>query len=192
MVCWMLGAPGADLRAQLDVPPRGNGGLYGSFGVGFINLEKGFGLSIPLGLTVIAARHRLVGAANLLDLGLLQGDDRNPRYVRTYYRGSRSPGCVDTKTRYLVSSFRCSAGTDALHSFSADLSYIPVESLWIGGRPGLLFTGLGYRFLNPRTPYGTVGMYFDSRSRMRGGFKIAFGKNYAFFGLIWGYRARGP
>jgi hypothetical protein len=189
LACCLLGASGKDLSAQF-APPR-PGGLYGSAGVGFLNLERGFGMSIPLGLTAVSSSYRFIGSASLLDIGLLQGDDRDPRYARTSYGSSRRLGCVDTQSGYLVSNFRCSSGTDALHSFSVDLSYVAVENLWLGGRSGQLFTGLGYRLLNPQTPYGTVGMYFDSRNRVSSGFKVAFGKGYVFFGLLWGYRTKG-
>ena len=73
--------------------------------------------------------------------GLLQGNDRDPRYLRTRSGFSGSPVCVDTRSGFVVSSFRCSGGTDALHSFSFDVSYIPIEELWMGGRPGLVFVG---------------------------------------------------
>ena len=190
LACCLLAAPGKNLRAQFASPRPG--GLYGSVGVGFINLQRGVGMGIPLGLTAVSSSYRFIGSASLLDIGLLQGDDRDLRYQRAYIGAGRRLGCVDTQTNYLVSSFRCSSGTDALHSFSVDLSYVAVENLWLGGRSGQLFTGLGYRFLNPPTPYGTVGMHFDSRGRISSGFKVTFGKDYMFLGLLWGYRTRAP
>ena len=152
-----------------------------------MNLEKGFGMSIPASLVAISPTRRLVASAAVFDLGLLQGDDRDLRYVRARSGFSGSPVCIDTETGFVVSGFRCSGGTDAIHSFGVDLSYVPIEELWMGGRPGLVFAGAGIRFLNPRTPYGTIGMVFHSQRRTRGGFKIAFGDQYLFVGILWAY-----
>ena len=147
-------------------------------------------MSIPASVVAISPSRRLVVSAGLFDLGLMQGDDRDPRYVRTRSGFSGSPLCVDRQTGYVVSGFRCSGGTDAIHSFSIDLNYIPLQELWMGGNPGLVFTGVGMRLLNPRTPYATIGMYFHSQRRTRAGFKISFGNQYLFVGILWAYDSK--
>ena len=147
-------------------------------------------MGVPASAVVIVPSRRLVATAGIFELGLLQGDDQDPRYLRTRSGFRRSPVCVDTQTGYVVSGFRCSGGTDELHSFSFDVSYIPVEELWMGGRPGLVFAGAGLRLLNPQTPYATVGMYFQSEKRTRGGFKIAFGNQFLFAGILWAYDSK--
>ena len=171
--------------------PAKQGGLYASVGIGILNLEKGLGMGIPASVVAIVPSRRLVATAGILDLGLLQGNDRDPRYVRTRSNFSGSPVCVDSRSEFVVvSRFRCSGGTDALHSFSFDVSYIPIKELWMGGRPGLVFVGAGMRLLNPQTPYGTVGMYFQSQKRTRAGFKIAFGEQYLYAGILWAYDSK--
>lgn len=177
------------VQAHAQLENRQAGGLYGTVGVGVLNLERGFGMSLPATVTAISSSRRLVAAA-AFDLGLLQGDDRDPRYVRYRSGFGGSPRCVDTQRGYEVSGFRCSGGTDALYSFTVDLSYVPLRELWMGGRPGLVFTGVGLRLLNPRTPYGTVGMIFYSQRRTRAGFKIAFGGRYLFAGILWVYDSK--
>ena len=181
--------PGRFLVAPASATDQQASALYGSLGAGFVNLDDGFGMDVPAGLAVVLSDLRLVASAALLDIGLLEGDKRDPRYVQTRTNFGNL-ACFDSQTGYFVSQFRCSAGTDAVRSASVDLSYIPVESVWMGGRPGMVFTGLGMRLMNPRTAYGTVGMLFDSRSRLRGGFKFALGQGYFFFGLIFGYDTR--
>ena len=72
-------------------------------------------------------------------------------------------------------------------SFSAELAYVAVDSLWLAGRPGRLYTGLGYRALKPATPYWTAGMLLRSTSRLAGGFRGAVGRDYVYLGLVWTY-----
>lgn len=188
-VCWAIGAAdtaGAQRRIEDYTPPalgKLKSGLYGSAGLGFLNLEKGVGIGLPIGLTAIASSHRLVATASLVDIGLLEGTNRDPRYFRVATFGQ--PVCVDQQTGFRVSDFRCSGGTDALRSASADLNFIVFEELWLGGRPGRVLAGGGYRFMNPATPYGTVSLYFDARKDMLGGFKAAVGEDYVFFGVFW-------
>lgn len=164
------------------------GALHASLGAGFVGLDQGLGMDLPAGVTLLLARRRLVASLNLLDLALLEGSDKDPRYRRAFYGAGQPPACVDTETGYLVSAFRCSGGTNAIGSFSADIAYVAVEELWLAGRPGRLYTGLGYRGLNPSTPYWTAGMLFKSTSRMAGGFKGAVGRDYVYLGLLWSYR----
>ena len=174
-----------DLGGQLE-PPR-PGGLYASVGLGFVSLKKGVGIGIPAGCTAVLAPYRLIASVNVVDLGLLEGEGKDPRYQRFGGFLGQRPRCWDNKAGREVPSHWCSGGTDALNSFSADLSFVAVDSLWVGNRPGRLFAGLGYRFLNPRTLYGTVGLYFDSSSRRAMGIKGTFGKDYMSIGLTWGF-----
>ena len=160
--------------------------FYGSMGLGIMGLENGSGVNIPLGLTAILAPFRLVVAASLLDIGLIEGKNRNPRFERIYIGGGQRV-CVDSESDFLVSDFRCAGGTDVLGSAGADLSYILAENLWIGNHPGKLFAGLGYRFFKPRTPYGTFGIYFIPRTERAIGIKISLGVDYVFVGIHWGF-----
>ncbi|NKB69251.1 MAG: hypothetical protein GKR89_19450 [Candidatus Latescibacteria bacterium] len=188
-VCWTIGianSAAAQRRVEDYTPPtldKLKSGLYGSAGLGFLNLEKGVGISLPVGLTAIASSYRLVASVSLVDIGLLEGQNRDPRYFRVTTFGQ--PVCVDRQTGFRVSDFRCSGGTDALRAASVDLSFIVFEELWLGGRPGRVLVGGGYRFMNPGTPYGTISLYFDARKDMLGGFKAAVGQEYVFFGVFW-------
>ena len=186
LLCGILLVP-VDLGGQLDSPRPG--GLYASVGLGFVSLKKGVGIGLPAGCTAVLAPYRLIASVNVVDLGLFEGEGKDPRYQRIFLPG-RPPGCWDRETGRQVPSHWCSGGTDALNSFSADLSYVAVDSLWVGNRPGRLFAGLGCRFLNPRTLYGTVGLYFDSSSRRAVGIKGAFSKDYMYIGLTWGLNLR--
>lgn len=161
--------------------------LCASAGLGFINLEdRGMGIDIPLGFVLLADQYRLIGAAQLLDLALMQRQEsENPRFIRDPY----SAACFDTLTGYLVSGLRCAGDTDLLLSLGVDLSYVPVETSFIGGRPGKLAVGLGYRLQHPRTAYGTLGMFFDSPGG-GGGFKVALGRRYVYFGINWAFQPR--
>ena len=180
----------ATATAQYAVaPPPDISGVYGSAGLGFINTEKGVGLSVPLGLTIVSERYRFILTGNALDFGLFEGGDRDPRYVRRSF-GLGSSSCFDRATGILVSDFRCSGGTDALRSASADLNFIAVNELWLGDHPARLFVGGGYRFLNPATPYFSAGLYTATRSGFSGGFKLAMGEEYTFLGIVWGMDMR--
>ena len=186
---WVLGAAdsaGAQRIIEDYTPPplaKLKSGLYGSAGLGFLNLEKGVGIGLPIGLTAVASPYRLVASVGLVDIGLLEGQNRDPRYFRVVTFGQ--PVCVDRQSGFRVSDFRCSGGTDALRSATADLNFIVFEELWIGGRPGRVLVGGGYRFMNPATAYGTVSLYFDARRDMLGGFKAVVGRDYVYFGAFW-------
>ncbi len=173
------------LRAQEPLPRTR---LYGSAGLGFVNLEdRGIGIDVPLGFVLLVDRYRLIGAANIVDLALLQKqEDRDPRYFRDPYTAV----CFDAQTRFPVSDLRCAGSTDALLSLGADLSYVPVETSFFGGKPGKLGLGLGWRLQHPRTIYGTVGLFFDAPGGGGGGFRVALGRDYVFFGVNWALRAR--
>lgn len=184
LLCLLL-IPAGELGSQINEPTAGRqpNRFYGSMGLGIVNLDQGVGVGIPLGITAILNRYRLIGTLNVLDIGLLEGNDRDPRYVRPYYRSTL---CVDSLTGWQVMDYHCSGGTDAVRSAGMDLSYIIFDEVWISDRPGKLFAGLGGRSANPRTLYGTVGIYFESRSRNAGGAKLAIGRDYVNMGIVWG------
>ncbi len=192
LLSW-LGFGGADPARGQEFGGEDTGAsshaLYGSVGLGLIGLEKGSGAGIPLGLTAILAPYRLIATGSLLDIGLTEGKNRNPRFERIYIGGGQRI-CVDSQSEFLVSDFRCAGGTDVLGSVSADLSYILAQNLLIGDHPGKLFAGLGYRFFNPRTPYGTLGIYFNARPERTVGIKISSGVDFLFVGLHWGFNLR--
>jgi len=158
--------------------------FYASVGVGFLNIDRGIGVALPLGLTASLGPYRLLASARLLDIGLLEGSDRDQRYYHPYFGSSL---CADSQTGYSVPNYYCSGGTDGLLSAAADLSYVLLDEVWIGDQPGKLFVGLGHRFAQPQTFYGTIGLYFDSRSRDAGGVKLAIGRDYVNMGLVWGW-----
>ena len=171
-----------------EVPKRKRDGYYAAVGVGFITLDhRGSGVRVPLGFRAVFNRLRLICSANALDVSFHEGDDYDPRYFRPY---PTSTACFDVRTGYRVAPYRCSGGTDWLRSLSADLAYIVLDEVWIVGRPGKLFAGLGYRHLSPATAYGTLGLFFDAPGRTVGGFKVLVGKGYVTLGLLWGFDLR--
>ena len=163
--------------------PDGSG-LYGTVGLGITSLERGPGVGVPFGLTVLATRYRLISSLSFLDLVFLQKESDNPLYQRIYGRGGAS-ACIDSQGRY-VPSYWCSGGTDVLRSFSVDLSFIPAETLIVSDKPGKLYTGLGVRALKPRTPYATIGMFFDSRAGKAAGVRVNVGRDFVYLGITWG------
>jgi hypothetical protein len=167
---------------------KGNG-LYASAGLGFIDLKRGTGINLPLGLSVVLPKMRLIGTANLLDIGLMQ-EQRSGitrRYVRWKDSRTNRSFCVDTqRANVIVSDLRCSGGTDFLYSIGIDLSFVPVETQFFGGRMGKIFGGVGFRFLNPETVYATLGILYDRPGGGTGGIKLAVGKEYVFAGVVWG------
>ncbi|MCC7261390.1 MAG: hypothetical protein IT369_02600 [Candidatus Latescibacteria bacterium] len=176
LLCGALGA---------QEQPQAKNRLYPALGLGFVNLEeKGLGINLPVGLQLILPRHRLVAAIQLLDLSLLQNQDRtDQRFVRTFVYGE--PVCLDTQTRYLVSSFRCGGDTKAILSMGADLAFTPVETSFFGGKPGKLALGLGFRGFKPRTAYATVGLLFNSPNGGGNDLRLALGRHYVFLGAHW-------
>jgi len=171
------------LAAQVTQPPPR---VYAAIGLGFVNLEeRGLGIDVPAGIHLILARQRLVLAVQALDLALLQQrDEADARFVRTS-NAYGAPLCYDTQTGYLVSSFRCGGDTKALLSLGADLSFLPVETSFFGGKPGKLALGLGFRGLKPRTVYGTVGLLFNEARGKGGGIRVALGRRYVYLGAHW-------
>ena len=171
-----------------EVPKRQHDGYYAAVGVGFTNLDhRGAGVRVPLGFRAVFNRLRLICSANVLDVSFHEGDDYDPRYSRPYPTLSL---CYDRRTGFRVPAYRCSGGTNWLRSLSADLAYIVLDEVWIAGRPGKLFTGLGYRHLDPVTAYGTLGLFFDAPGQTVGGFKVLIGKGYVTLGLLWGFDLR--
>ena len=158
--------------------------FFASVGVGFLSIDRGVGVDFPLGFTTVLGKYRLLATARLLDVGLLEGNDRDPRYFHPYFGSSL---CVDSQTGYGVPNYYCSGGTDALLSSGVDLSYVLFDEVWIGDQPGKLFAGLGHRFSRPQTLYGTIGLYFDNRTRDAGGVKLAIGQEYVNLGIVWGW-----
>ena len=171
-----------------EVPKRLHNGYYAAVGLGFINLDqRGSGVRVPLGFRAVFNRLRLIGSANVLDVSFHEGDDYDPRYYRPF---PTSTACFDARTGYRVAAYRCSGGTAWLRSLSADLAYIVLDEVWIAGRPGKLFAGLGYRHLDPVTAYGTLGLFFDAPGRTVGSFKVLVGRGYVTLGLLWGFDLR--
>lgn len=171
-----------------EAPKRPHDGYYAAVGLGFINLDhRGAGVRVPLGFRAVFNRLRLICSANVLDVSFHEGDDYDPRYTRPF---PSSTACFDSRTGYRVAAYRCSGGTDWLRSLSADLAYIVLDEVWIAGRPGKLFAGLGYRHLDPATAYGTLGLFFDAPGRTVGSFKVLVGRGYVTLGLLWGFDLR--
>lgn len=171
-----------------EAPKRPHDGYYAAVGLGFINLDhRGAGVRVPLGFRAVFNRLRLICSANVLDVSFHEGDDYDPRYTRPF---PSSTACFDKRTSYRVAAYRCSGGTDWLRSLSADLAYIVLDEVWIAGRPGKLFAGLGYRHLDPATAYGTLGLFFDAPGRTVGSFKVLVGRGYVTLGLLWGFDLR--
>lgn len=160
--------------------------LYVAFGLGFVNLDqRGLGVDVPLGFQLIIPRYRLVASVQALDLALLQQQGRtDARFVRAFTSYGQ-PACFDTQTGYLVSSFRCGGDTKVLLSLGADLSFIPVETSFFGGKPGKLALGVGYRGLNPRTLYGTLGLLFNGPNGSGTGIRVALGRRFVYVGANW-------
>lgn len=171
--------------AQFPAEPRDGSGLYATAGVGVVNIDKGTGVGVPLGLTVLATRFRVIGSVTLVDLDFLNESDPNSRYQRRIDNFGRQV-CVDLDFGLVVSEFRCSGGLNLVRSYQADLGIMPAEFLFVAGKPARLYVGLGFRGVNPRTPYGQIGMFFDSPSGRAAGVKLIMGSEYVAFGVFWG------
>ena len=169
------GADGQILPVEID----GSGG-YLTAGLGVLNVERGTGLSVPLGATFFARRYRLIATASALDLGLFEKTDPTSRYQRSPFGG-----CVDTEFGYRVSEFRCSEGTEVIRSLAADVSFVPADNIIIAGRQGRLYTGMGVRMRHPRTPYGTLGLFFATNDGRADGVRVALGSNFINLGMSW-------
>ena len=177
---------GAQYEAEVTAERHSN--FYLSAGVGLLTVGTKAGIAIPAGFMAVLSPYRLLVSASAIDIGLLEGDSKDPRYERLFVRGGQA--CVDLETGYLESDFRCSGGTVLRGSTGADLSVIPIENLWLGNQPGNLFTGVGFRAFNPKTAYVTFGLVFNSQTEKAGGFKVNIGSDYVFVGILGGFNLR--
>jgi len=180
-------SPGQRLIIEDEMPP---GGVFATVGLGVIDVEEGTGLGIPLGFTAISPRHRILATVNLFDLGLLQGSSQDQRYRRYFDTRFGQQLCVDTATNQLASFSRCAGDTNLLASLSADLNFLPVQTVIVGSKPGSLHVGLGWRMDDPRTAYGTLGMFFPSHSGRSASVRLSMGRRYIFLGFSWGMNVR--
>jgi len=174
----------SEVSAQIPPEHPDGSGLYATAGVGVVNLESGTGVGVPLGLAVLSTRFRIIGSVTLVDLDFLNDSDPNSRYQRRSAFGRQV--CWDLDYRRVVSEFRCSGGLDLVSSYQADLGIMPAEFLLVAGKPARLYIGLGYRGAKPRTPYGFIGMFFDTPSGRSAGVKLAMGSQYISLGVFWG------
>ena len=164
---------------------RNGSGVYGTVGLGFLNLGREAGMGIPLGVTWLSPRYRFLATVSPLDLGLLEGDDVDPRYYSAINLYGQQV-CVDGRTGMTVPYYECSGGTDVRRSASAEVNVLPVETVLVAGKPARLHLGLGLRWRGPRTAYGTAGMFATTRSGTSVGARVAMGRNYIFLGVGWG------
>ena len=178
---------GAQYEAEIAAERGSN--VYLSAGLGLLNVDTKAGIAIPAGFMAVLSPYRLLFSASAIDIGLLEGDAKDPRYQRLFVpRGGQA--CLDRETGFLVSDLRCSGGTVLQGSTGADLSFIPIENLWFGNQPGNLFTGVGFRAFNPKTAYVTFGLVFNSQTEKAGGFKVNIGSDYVFVGILGGFNLR--
>ena len=123
-----------------------------------------------------------MATVTVVDFALLQS--KEIRYRLRYYRGYDI--CLDTVTGGLVPHNLCRGKTNALRSFSVDLNLLPVPMLFVANRPGVLHLGPGWRGQDPRTVYGTIGMFFPSQSGNAVGARLAMGREFIYLGFTWG------
>ena len=171
------------------VDQQSAGGLYGSIGVGAISLQERSGLTVPLSLTLLSTRLKIVATVTAFDFALLQERDRTPRY-RLVLDSFGRQFCVDAEQGFVVSSSRCSGDVNIVRSHNVDLGIMPTEALLVAGEPGRLYLGIGFRARKPTTPYGMIGMFFDSPSGRSGGVRLAMGSDYLTIGFSWGIDVR--
>ena len=186
---FLLSAPQQATAQRLIIEDqRPPAGVFATFGVGVIDIEDGTGLDIPFGITAISPAHRIMATFNFFDLGLLQGSDGETRYQ--FFNTSFGRVCVDRATGQYESYNRCAGETNLLRSLSVDLNLLPVETVIVGSKPGSLHMGIGWRFQEPDTVYGTIGMFFPSNNGKAAGLRLSMGRRYIFLGFSWGYDIR--
>lgn len=186
LVCMALALAGTAAPGQAQ---REANALYVVAGVGILNLEQGTGLGVPVGLTLLSTKLRILASVMPLDFGMLGQDD--PRYIQFVDSYTGLAACYDRDTDAYVPYYRCSPGTDFRRSGSAELSFIPIETVYFSGKAARLHTGLGMRLKDPKTLYGTLGLFFDSPSgSSAGGVRLAMGRNFIFLGITWGMDVR--
>lgn len=184
-----LATPAAAQRLILE-EPKPAAGVFATVGIGVIDVEEGTGLGVPFGLAAISPRHRVMARVTLVDIGLLQGKVTDFRYRRYYDAQFGQEVCYDTTTGRLAPFSRCAGDTDILRSFGGELSFLPVETLYVGNKPGSLHAGIGLRATDPRTLYGTIGMFFPAHTGRAAGVHLAMGRDYIFLGFAWGIDVR--
>jgi len=163
--------------------------LYVTAGLGVLNLEDGTGLGVPLGFTLLSTRLRILATVTPLDYGLMEDDD--PRYLSIVDSYTGTAVCYDRSEDRYAPYYNCTPGTDFTRSGSAELSFIPIETVYFAGKVGRLHLGSGVRLQDPRTLYGTVGLFFDSASgTSAGGVRVAMGREFIFLGVTWGVSVR--
>lgn len=178
---------GQRLIIEDQKPPSG---LFATIGLGVIDIDEGTGLGIPLGVTAVSPGHRVLATFNFLDLGLLQGSSGDQRYRRLYDTNFGQEFCYDTQSGRFVAFGRCAGDTNLLRSMSADVSILPIESLIVGSKPGVLHVGMGWRRSDPATAYGTIGMFFPSTTGTSASVKLSMGRRYIALAFSWGINYR--
>jgi hypothetical protein len=143
---------------------------------------------VPLGLTLLSTRFRILATVTPLDYGLMEDPDLRYELYRDRFGYSY---CWDTVEERQVPNLSCTPGTDFNRSGSAELSFIPIETVYFAGKVGRLHTGMGMRLEDPRTAYGTVGLFFDSNSgSSAAGVRVSMGREFIFLGVTWGVNVR--
>ena len=168
-------------HGQLLIPQDidGSGG-YLTAGVGVLNIKRGTGLTVPVGATFFARRFRLIARVSAVDLGLFEKTDPASRYQRSPFGG-----CIDVELGFRVSEFRCSGGTEVIRAAAVDVSFVPADKIIVARKQGRLYTGMGLRLRHPRTPYGTLGLFFATNDGRANGVRIAIGSNFITLGMSW-------
>ena len=174
------GAEGQILPVEID-----GSGAYLTAGLGVLNVKRGTGLSVPLGATVFTRRYRVIATVSAVDFGLFEKTDPTSRFQRSPFGG-----CVDTENGFRVSEFRCSGGTEVIRSLAADVSFVPADNIIIAGKQGRLYTGMGVRMRHPKTPYGTLGLFFATNDGRANGLRVALGSNFITLGMSWSISAK--
>jgi len=187
LLCSLGPAAAQHLILEEEPPPSG---VFATLGMGVVDVEAGTGFGLPLSITAVSPPKRVMASFTFYELGLLQGASGDVRYQRFYDSRFGQDVCVDTATNQVVSCAFCAADTDVLQSMALDLSILPVDKLFVGNKAGVLHAGLGLRLADPRTLYGTLGMFFPSRSGRAVAARLSMGREYIFIGFYWGIAVR--
>ena len=174
------------LCAQMPTDLTPGGGVYAMAGLGVADLDRGTGVGVPLRLTVIEPGLKAMVSATPLDLTFVQGD-QDPRYDRVRDPFTGAIACYDTERGgRRVSDLECSS-TDVVRSMSAEAALVPFDAIFFAGKEAMVFAGIGFRFEKPETPYGTLGLFFPTRSGKGGEFRLSIGGEFIYIGVSWGY-----
>lgn len=179
-----------DAQRLIIEDERPPAGVFGTVGVGVIDVDQGTGLDVPFALTAVSPAHRIMASLHVLDVGLLQGDTNGDLRYQRFYDSRLGEICVDTVTGGLTAYSRCAGDTNFLRSLAVDLNVLPVETVIVGSKPGTLHAGLGWRLDDPRTLYGTIGMFFPSRTGTAAGVRLSMGRRYIALVFSWGWDVR--